>query len=103
MIRRPPRSTLFPYTTLFRSVSSDLERCSWARNALNIPYHDEEWGVPLHSDRGLFEFLILEGAQAGLSWDTILQKPARCRQDFDRFDPAKAARCDRAEILPLSH
>ena len=52
----------------------DLIRCSWARNPLAIRYHDEEWGVPQHDDRVLFEFLILEGAQAGLSWDTILQK-----------------------------
>ena len=50
------------------------ERCSWASNELNIPYHDSEWGVPLHDDRMFFEFLILEGAQAGLSWDTVLRK-----------------------------
>jgi len=67
-------------------------RCRWAGNAWNIPYHDEEWGVPVHDDRVLFEFLILEGAQAGLSWDTILRKRPRYREVFDGFDPSKVAR-----------
>lgn len=53
-----------------------VKRCHWATNELNIPYHDEEWGVPLHDERGLFELVILEGAQAGLSWDTVLKKEA---------------------------
>jgi DNA-3-methyladenine glycosylase I len=61
---------------------------------LAIAYHDDEWGVPLHDDRGLFEFLILEGAQAGLSWDTILRKRDAYRLAFDHFDPAKVARYD---------
>src|ERR1043165_1440550 len=69
-----------------------MKRCSWASNELNIPYHDTEWGVPVHDDRTLFEFLILEGAQAGLSWDTILRKRDRYRKVFDNFDPAKVAR-----------
>jgi DNA-3-methyladenine glycosylase I len=69
-------------------------RCTWASNPLAIAYHDEEWGVPLHDDRGLFEFLILEGAQAGLSWDTILRKRDAYRQAFDDFDPAKVAKYD---------
>ncbi|MCX5659474.1 MAG: DNA-3-methyladenine glycosylase I [Planctomycetota bacterium] len=68
------------------------ERCAWARNERSIPYHDREWGVPVHDDRLLFEFLILEGAQAGLSWDTILLKRERYREVFDGFDPAKVAR-----------
>jgi DNA-3-methyladenine glycosylase I len=71
-----------------------MERCGWARSELNIPYHDTEWGAPLHDDRGLFEFLILEGAQAGLSWDTILRKRDAYRAAFDNFDPAKVARYD---------
>ena len=68
------------------------ERWGWARNDLAIHYHDTEWGVPLHDDRGLFEFLILEGAQAGLSWDTILRKRENYRKAFDGFDPVKVAR-----------
>lgn len=67
------------------------ERCPWARNPLSIQYHDEEWGVPCHDDRRLFEFLILEGAQAGLSWDTILAKRERYREVFDGFDPVRVA------------
>ena len=69
-----------------------MERCGWAKNDLAIAYHDAEWGVPLHNDRGLFEFLILEGAQAGLSWDTILRKRDNYPAAFDNFDPAKVAR-----------
>jgi DNA-3-methyladenine glycosylase I len=64
-------------------------------------YHDEEWGVPLHDDRGLFEFLILEGAQAGLSWELILQKRENYRKAFDRFDAAKIARYDKSKIRKL--
>ena len=67
-------------------------RCQWARNDLSIPYHDGEWGVPVHDDRLLFEFLILEGAQAGLSWDTVLKKRAHYRKVFSNFDPQKVAR-----------
>ena len=76
-------------------------RCRWATSELNIPYHDEEWGVPLHDDRGLFELLILEGAQAGLSWDTVLMKRARYREVFDRFDVAKVARYDKKKVRDL--
>ena len=68
-----------------------MNRCAWSTNDLAIRYHDEEWGVPLHDDRRLFEFLILEGAQAGLSWDTILRKRENYRSAFDRFDPKKVA------------
>ena len=76
-------------------------RCHWASNERNIPYHDEEWGVPVHEEHRWFEFLILEGAQAGLSWDTILNKRARYREVFDRFDPAKVARYDKKKVREL--
>ena len=66
-------------------------RCAWATTPLGIAYHDAEWGVPLHDDQRLFEFLILEGAQAGLSWELILQKREAYREAFDRFDPVKVA------------
>ena len=69
------------------SVAGKIRRCHWASNDRAIPYHDEEWGVPVHDDQTLFEFLILEGAQAGLSWDTILNKRANYRAAFDDFDP----------------
>ena len=72
-------------------ADSAPRRCAWASTALAIPYHDEEWGVPLHDDRALFEFLVLEGAQAGLSWNTILQKRARYRVAFDNFDAVLVA------------
>ena len=68
------------------------KRCTWPKNELAIRYHDEEWGVPLHDDDKLFEFLILEGAQAGLSWDTILRKRENYRKAFDGFDVNKVAR-----------
>jgi len=68
------------------------KRCAWARNPLAIRYHDREWGVPVRNDRKLFEFLLLEGAQAGLSWDTILAKRENYRRAFDGFDPRKVAR-----------
>jgi DNA-3-methyladenine glycosylase I len=70
----------------------NVSRCSWARTELTIPYHDTEWGVPLHEDQRLFEFLILEGAQAGLSWETILRKREAYRKAFDDFDPERVAR-----------
>ena len=78
-----------------------VKRCRWATSELNIPYHDEEWGVPLHHDRGLFELLILEGAQAGLSWDTVLMKRARYREVFDGFDVEKVARYDKKKVREL--
>jgi DNA-3-methyladenine glycosylase I len=76
-------------------------RCAWANNELAIRYHDEEWGVPVHDDQTLFEFLILEGAQAGLSWNTILQKRDHYREVFDRFDPERVARYDRRKVQQL--
>jgi DNA-3-methyladenine glycosylase I len=76
-------------------------RCTWASNELMILYHDREWGVPQHDDGGLFEFLILEGAQAGLSWDTILKKRENYRAAFDGFDAKKIARYDRRKTARL--
>ncbi|QDV35534.1 DNA-3-methyladenine glycosylase I [Tautonia plasticadhaerens] len=78
-----------------------VSRCDWARNDLAIRYHDEEWGVPTHDDRRWFEFLVLEGAQAGLSWDTILKKRDRYRVVFDGFAPEVVARYDGAKIDAL--
>lgn len=74
---------------------ANLTRCDWAgSNPVYVAYHDEQWGVPVHDDRLLFEFLVLEGAQAGLSWLTILRKRAAYRKAFAEFDPAKVARFD---------
>jgi len=79
-----------------------LKRCEWSNSdPLYSEYHDKEWGVPVHDDRGLFEFLILEGAQAGLSWITILKKRMNYRKGFDGFDPKKVARYDRKKIRKL--
>ena len=78
-----------------------MKRCDWARNDLSIAYHDEEWGVPVHDDRKLFEFLILEGAQAGLSWDVILRKRENYRAAFDGFCAEKIAVYDEKKIAAL--
>jgi DNA-3-methyladenine glycosylase I len=75
-----------------RQPVAELRRCPWAKGDQYLAYHDAEWGVPVHDDRLLFEFLILEGAQAGLSWETILKKRASYREAFDHFDPAVIAR-----------
>lgn len=83
------------------AASKKLVRCPWASNEFNTKYHDEEWGVPVHDDRLWFEFLILEGAQAGLSWDTILQKRERYRQVLSGFDPLKVARFDGKKVRGL--
>src|ERR1043166_4707285 len=78
------------------------ERCAWAGDdPLYVAYHDREWGVPSHDDRHLFEMLLLEGAQAGLSWITILRKRAAYRKAFDRFDPRKISRYDAAKTRAL--
>jgi len=82
-------------------IKEEPTRCSWARNELAIRYHDEEWGVPVHDDRTLFELLILEGAQAGLSWDTILQKRENYRSAFDNFDVKRIARYERRKLQSL--
>src|SRR5689334_9367672 len=81
--------------------SKEVIRCTWASNELSILYHDKEWGTPVHDDRTLFEFLILEGAQAGLSWDTILKKRENYRAAFDNFDPARVAAYDRKKVQSL--
>jgi DNA-3-methyladenine glycosylase I len=78
-----------------------MTRCGWAKNDLAIEYHDTEWGVPLRDDRKLFEFLILEGAQAGLSWDTILRKRENYRAAFDDFDAEKIVRYDAKKVESL--
>src|SRR5437867_1491467 len=78
-----------------------MRRCEWANNELAVRYHDEEWGVPVHDGRRLFEFLLLEGAQAGLSWDTILKKRENYRAAFDNFEPAAVARYSQRRIEKL--
>ena len=83
------------------SEKKSVRRCHWARTDLSISYHDHEWGVPVHDDRTLFEFLILEGAQAGLSWETILRKRDNYRRAFDNFTPAKVAKYDQRRIAKL--
>jgi DNA-3-methyladenine glycosylase I len=78
-----------------------VKRCSWARSDLAIAYHDAEWGMPVHDDRIHFEFLILEGAQAGLSWEVILRKRDRYREVFAQFDPERVARFGEKKIAAL--
>jgi DNA-3-methyladenine glycosylase I len=78
-----------------------MKRCAWARTPLSIAYHDAEWGVPLHDDTRLFEFLILEGAQAGLSWETILNKRENYRKAFSGFDPVKVAKYNDKKVASL--
>src|SRR5215813_9937328 len=83
------------------STAEPRRRCLWARTPLSIAYHDAEWGVPVHDDRILFEFLTLEGAQAGLSWETILAKRDAYRKAFAEFEPARVARFTPARIERL--
>ena len=78
-----------------------IQRCPWPTDELYICYHDTEWGVPVHDDRRLFEYLILEGAQAGLSWHTVLKKRENYRAAFDQFDPEKVARYNAAKTTWL--
>jgi DNA-3-methyladenine glycosylase I len=82
-------------------ITKTQHRCDWAKGDLYVAYHDQEWGVPVHDDRRLFEFLILEGAQAGLSWITILKKRENYRQAFDGFDPKKVAKYDSRKVSEL--
>ena len=82
-------------------ITTRLARCAWAKSELMIRYHDHEWGAPCHDDRVLFEFLVLEGAQAGLSWETILRKRENYRAAFDNFEPEKIARYDQRKIRVL--
>jgi DNA-3-methyladenine glycosylase I len=81
--------------------TANSTRCHWAQNALAVDYHDKEWGTPVHDDRTLFEFLVLEGAQAGLSWDTILQKRIHYRKAFNNFDAKKVAKYDASKQKTL--
>jgi DNA-3-methyladenine glycosylase I len=83
------------------SRKRNVVRCGWAKNELAIAYHDREWGVPLHDDRALFELLILEGAQAGLSWDTILRKRENYRAAFDNFEAKKVSHYDSRKMRSL--
>ncbi len=78
-----------------------MRRCEWAKTELSIAYHDREWGVPLHDDRALFEFLVLEGAQAGLSWETVLKKRDAYRAAFDNFDARKIASYRQSNVRKL--
>ncbi len=82
-------------------MKSPLQRCAWATTELSITYHDEEWGKPVHDDRVFFEFITLEGAQAGLSWETILRKRDRYRALFHDFDPQRVARITPARVEKL--
>lgn len=81
--------------------TAELVRCHWAKTEPNLGYHDTEWGVPLHDERLLFEFLILEGAQAGLSWETVLKKRENYRKAFDQFDPGVIVRYKPAKLERL--
>jgi len=81
--------------------TANSTRCHWAQNALAVDYHDKEWGTPVHDDRTLFEFLVLEGAQAGLSWDTVLQKRINYRKAFNNFDAKKVAKYDASKQKTL--
>src|SRR5258706_2960186 len=87
--------------TKTREAERPLLRCDWARSELYIRYHDEEWGVPVHDDRTLFEFLVLEGAQAGLSWITILRRREGYRKAFDGFDVQKVAAYGEGDVERL--
>ena len=83
---------------------AEVRRCDWAafsNNPLMIEYHDKEWGVPVHDDKTLFEFLVLEGAQAGLSWETVLNKRENYRKAFHDFEPARIARYDKKDVQRL--
>jgi DNA-3-methyladenine glycosylase I len=82
-------------------MKKERQRCAWARNPQAIAYHDQEWGVPVKDDRVLFEFLILEGAQAGLSWDTILRKRENYRKLYAGFDPEKVSRFNKKKLQSL--
>ncbi len=78
-----------------------MNRCEWARDGIMVQYHDSEWGIPVHNDRKLFEMLILEGAQAGLSWSTILKRRKTYRKAFDNFDPKIVSKYSQKDIARL--
>jgi DNA-3-methyladenine glycosylase I len=90
-----------PDRTLAGTQTSSRRTCHWAQSGILSRYHDQEWGVPVHDDRVLFEFLILEGAQAGLSWETVLRKRDHYREVFDAFDASKIARYDARKVRAL--
>jgi DNA-3-methyladenine glycosylase I len=90
-----------PDRTVAGTQTSSRRTCHWAQSGIKSHYHDQEWGVPVHDDRVLFEFLILEGAQAGLSWETVLRKRDRYREVFDGFDASKIARYDARKVRAL--
>jgi DNA-3-methyladenine glycosylase I len=96
MARRRPRRPIEESMT-----DPAITRCHWATSEFSIPYHDGEWGVPLHDDRRLFEYILLDGAQAGLSWETILRKREGYRRAFAEFDPGKVARFNDKKIERL--
>jgi DNA-3-methyladenine glycosylase I len=83
------------------NAKKEQRRCHWARSPLMVEYHDREWGKPVHDDRVLFEFLMLEGAQAGLSWEIVLNKRENYRRAFDGFDASKIARYDKRKVRAL--
>jgi DNA-3-methyladenine glycosylase I len=95
------RKLTMPQRTRAGRIEPSRRRCHWAQSDAMTRYHDEEWGVPVHDDRCLFEFLILEGAQAGLSWETVLRKREHYREVFDGFDASKIARYDAAKVRAL--
>ena len=102
VIRRPAAAAAKPRRTSAAKPGPPLVRCPWCESTpLYRAYHDREWGVPVHSDRRWFEMLVLDGAQAGLSWRTILEKRAGYRRAFDRFDPRKVARYDARKVRSL--
>src|SRR5438034_11579882 len=84
-----------------RNERTEIGRCPWAKTDLYVQYHDEEWGVPVHDDRTLFEFLVLEGAQAGLNWQTVINKRENYRKAFHAFDPAKISRYNNKDVQRL--
>src|SRR5665213_1154067 len=92
---------VMPLSTNAGTMPPSRRRCHWAQSEAMVRYHDEEWGVPVHDDRLLFEFLILEGAQAGLSWETVLRKRERYREVFDGFDASKIAKYDARKVRAL--
>lgn len=95
-----PTKTAGPSSAYVNKMTT-LSRCTWAKKPLDIEYHDQEWGVPLHDENKLFEFLILEGAQAGLSWSIVLQRRLDYRQLYDHFDPAIVALYDDKKVKAL--
>jgi len=94
-------SWLCSWVALLKKPPGKIIRCQWASNELNIPYHDEEWGVPVHDDARWFEFITLEGAQAGLSWDTILRKRERYRELFANFEAQQVTEFDARKVREL--